>query len=396
MGRFPGKKALPFMNLLYLTFQEDAPLYLGVTRKIRGQAAAFQKLGYEVTYTLWQGKTFRFCGADSHEAQIGPGRVMKQFFQIAEEYVSARRFDVLYLRLDRISFDVLHLCRAARKAGTRRIGIEIPNYPYLKDYARNIQYAKGAKARAVTAVKIAATAAADRFSGLSLRGLVDGVVLYGNHAERFFGVKAMNADNGIDTESIPVVPPRQEGSPITMLGVAGTLWWQGYDRVLEGMRAYRAAGGSRLLRFVLVGGDRTEMPDFLKRVEDLGLRDDVLCPGFQTGDELNRTYQTADVGISTLGCYRRGLTRCSSLKAREYAAAGLPFLYAYDDDSLRGDEPFALRIPNNETPVDMETLVTFVDRCRRDSACSVRERRFAEEQYDWKAMMRCILTFLGE
>ena len=31
------RRALPFMKLLYLTFQEDAPLYLGVTRKIRGQ-----------------------------------------------------------------------------------------------------------------------------------------------------------------------------------------------------------------------------------------------------------------------------------------------------------------------------------------------------------------------
>ena len=51
--------------------------------------------------------------------------------------------------------------KAARKAGTRQIGVEIPNYPYLKDYARNIQYAKGIKAGATTAVKIAANIAAD-------------------------------------------------------------------------------------------------------------------------------------------------------------------------------------------------------------------------------------------
>lgn len=383
------------MKLLYLTFQEDAPLYLGVTRKIRGQAAAFQKLGYEVTYTLWRGKTFYFCGADSKEVAIAPGRVMKQFFQIAVDYVQSHRFEVLYLRLDRISFDVLRLCRAARKAGTRRIGIEIPNYPYLKDYARNIRYAQGVKARAVTAVKIAANVAGDRLSGLSLKGLVDGVVLYGNHADTFFGVKAMNADNGIDTDSISLVPPKQEGTPITMLGVAGTLWWQGYDRILRGMHAYREAGGTCLLRFVLVGGDRTEMPGFLAQVESLGLKDSVLCPGFQTGDELNRTYRTADVGISTLGCYRRGLTRCSSLKAREYAAAGLPFVYAYDDDSLTGTEPFALRVPNDDSPVQMEPLVMFVNRCREDPDCYKEERRFAEDQYDWKAMMQRILAFLG-
>lgn len=383
------------MNLLYLTFQEDAPLYLGVTRKIRGQAAAFQKLGHTVTYTLWRETAMQFFGADPQTKQIGPGPKMKQFFQIAEEYVASHNVDILYIRLDRISSDVVRLCKAARQNGTRHIGIEIPNYPYLRDYARNIQYAKGLKARLVTAAKIAFNVADDRLSGRSLKGLVDGAVLYGNHAEQFYGVKAMNADNGIDTDTIPVVPSKPEGSPITLLGVAGTLWWQGYDRVLQGMRDYRKGGGKRSLRFILVGGDRTEMPDFLAQVEKLGLKDDVLCPGFQTGKELNKTYQTADVGISTLGCYRRGLTRCSSLKAREYAAAGLPFLYAYDDDSLDGREPFALRVTNDDSPVDMEELIAFVDQCRGDPQCCAQERLFAEEHYDWKAMMHRILLFIG-
>lgn len=383
------------MNLLYLTFQEDAPLYLGVTRKIRGQAAAFQKLGHTVTYTLWQESAMQFYGAEPQIKQIGPGPKMKQFFQIAEKYVSTHPVDVLYIRLDRISSDAVRLCKAARRSGTLHIGIEIPNFPYLRDYARNIQYAKGLKARLMTAAKIAVNVADDRLSGRSLKGLVDGVVLYGNHAEAFYGVKAMNADNGIDTDAIPVVPPKPEGDPITLLGVAGTLWWQGYDRILQGMRNYRKNGGKRSLRFILVGGDRTEMPDFLAQVEKLGLKEDVLCPGFQTGKELDQTYQAADVGISTLGCYRRGLTRCSSLKAREYAAAGLPFLYAYDDDSLDGREPFALRIPNDDSPVDMAELVAFVDQCRRNPQCGVQERLFAEEHYDWKAMMHRILLFIG-
>lgn len=383
------------MNLLYLTFQEDAPLYLGVTRKIRGQAAAFQKLGHTVTYTLWRESAMQFYGAEPQTKQIGPGPKMKQFFQVAEEYVSTHPVDVLYIRLDRISSDAVRLCKAARRNGTLHIGIEIPNFPYLRDYARNIQYAKGLKARLMTAAKIAVNVADDRLSGRSLKGLVDGVVLYGNHAEAFYGVKAMNADNGIDTDAIPVVPPKPEGDPITLLGVAGTLWWQGYDRILQGMRNYRKNGGKRSLRFILVGGDRTEMPDFLAQVEKLGLKEDVLCPGFQTGKELDQTYQAADVGISTLGCYRRGLTRCSSLKAREYAAAGLPFLYAYDDDSLDGREPFALRIPNDDSPVDMAELITFVDQCRGNPQCDEQERLFAEEHYDWKAMMHRILLFIG-
>lgn len=54
---------------------------------------------------------------------------MKQFFQIAADYVAAHRFDVLYIRLDRISFDVIHLCQSRRKAGTRQIGVKSPIIP---------------------------------------------------------------------------------------------------------------------------------------------------------------------------------------------------------------------------------------------------------------------------
>lgn len=381
------------MKLLYLTFQEDAPLYLGVKRKIQGQAAAFEKLGYTVTYSMWKERTFSFYGAEPFQMNIGSGPVMRQFWQIALSYAADYKPDVLYIRLDRISRSVVRLCRLARKAGTKKILIEIPNYPYRNDYIRNIQYAKGLKARVLTGAKIALNILDDSISGRKLKALVDGAVLYGNHAESFYGVPAVNADNGIDTDAIPVVPPRPFGKEAVLLGVAGTLWWQAYDRVLRGMKAYKDAPGENKTRvkFILVGGDKTEMPGFLALVKELGLQEDVVCPGFQVGEELNATYQKADLGISTLGCFRRGITRCSSLKAREYAAAGLPFLYAYDDDSLTGNEPFALRISNDETPVDIQQVLAFLDTCKENPVFVQEERTFAEQNYDWKAIMQRIL-----
>lgn len=50
------------MKLMYLTFQEDAPLYLGVKNKIEGQISAFEKLGYQVTCSMWEGSSFKFLG----------------------------------------------------------------------------------------------------------------------------------------------------------------------------------------------------------------------------------------------------------------------------------------------------------------------------------------------
>ncbi len=386
------------MKLMYLTFQEDAPLYLGVKNKIEGQTAAFQKLGYEVTCSMWQGNQFVFFGADSVTKEIDPAKgKMKQFAAIANEYLKQHSFDVLYLRLDRISFDSIQICKTARENHVKTIAVEIPNYPYLSDYIRNIKYAKTLRSRAVTAAKVAAVSAIDRTSGLFLKKYVDAVILYGNKADSFFGVKAMNGDNGINIDKIEPVPHCGDtAKDIAILGVAGTLWWQGYDRILQGMSAYQRnrKTGQPALKFVLVGGDATEMPEFRALVEQLDLTGNVTCCGFKKGRELFDIYRTVDVGASSLGCYRRGLTGCSSLKAREYCAAGLPFLYAYEDEKLDAAKaPFALKLPNDATPVNMEQIVDFVQQCRRDPAIVRQEREFAERNYDWKILMKKILDF---
>lgn len=386
------------MKLMYLTFQEDAPLYLGVKNKIEGQIEAFQKLGYDVTCSMWNDNRFQFFGADSLSVPIDPAKgKMKQFAKIADDYMARHSFDVLYMRLDRISFDSIRICKTARANHVKTVAVEIPNYPYLSDYVRNIKYAKSLKNRTVTAAKIAAVAAIDRSSGLLLKKYVDAVILYGNKAESFFGVKAMNGDNGINIDKIQPVPHCGDTTKdISILGVAGTLWWQGYDRILQGMSTYKKnrKPGQPALKFVLVGGDATEMPEFHALVERLGLTDDVVCRGFKRGKELSDIYQTVDVGASSLGCYRRGLTGCSSLKAREYCAAALPFLYAYDDEKVdRASAPFALKLPNDASPVDMEKVVEFVQQCRSDPSIAERERAFAEENYDWKNIMKQVLNF---
>nr|WP_319488364.1 glycosyltransferase [uncultured Caproiciproducens sp.] len=385
------------MKLMYLTFQEDAPLYLGVKNKIEGQVSAFEKLGYQVTCSMWQGSSFRFWGADQLTKQVDHSKgIMKQLTQIADEYLRKHQFDILYMRLDRISSDMIRICKTARKNQVKTIVVEIPNYPYLADYMRNIQYAKTLKTRAVTAAKVAVTAADDRLSGMRLKQYVDAVVLYGNRTDSFFGVKAMNGDNGINIDKISPVPHCADTKKdIAILGVAGTLWWQGYDRILQGMSNYKksSSAGGPALKFVLVGGDTTEMPEFRSLVDRLGLSEDVTFCGFKKGKELSDIYKTVDVGVSTLGCYRRGLTACSSLKAREYCAAALPFLYAYDDAKINRDTPFAFRLPNDETPVDMNAVTKFVQQCRKDPGIAQKEREFAEKNYDWKTIMKQVLDF---
>lgn len=387
------------MKLMYLTFQEDALLYVGVVRKIRWQVHAFEQLGYDVTYSLFRGNEYRFTTGEQTEIKkIAGGRgLMKQFAKAAEEYLSSHRFDVLYIRLDRISFDIIRICRIARKNGAQCVILELPNYPYLADYLNSVNDVPQLTKRALQRCRVLGFAAEDRLSGLFLRGLVDAVILIGNHADTFFGVKAMNISNGIDVDEMQPVPQKKNPDEIVLVGVAGTLWWQAYDRILEGMYLYKKANPNRLprIRFILVGGDAKEMPDFRAKIQKYGLEEDVECPGFKTGKELDEIYTRADAGVSTLGCYRRGLQSCSSLKAREYCAKGLPYIYTCED-SLKGRKvKFTLQVPNDSTPVDMEAVVRFVQECRSDPDLPLIEHQFARDHYDWKSIMKRVLEFAG-
>lgn len=385
------------MKLLYLTFQEDATLYVGVIRKLGWQAKAFEKLGYEVTYSLWKGLEYRFITGDRVETRTIPGwhGLMHQFADVAKDYLNSHSFDVVYLRLDRISFEMIQLCRTARARGAKKVIIEVPNYPYLRDYINSVNGVRPFSARLFSRMKVLGTAAEDRLSALQLRGLVDAVVLIGNKADRFFGVKAINISNGIDVDDMDPVPPKNNEREIVLVGVAGTLWWQAYDRILVGMHEYKKKKKAEdpNIRFILVGGDAKEMPDFKALIHRYGLDDDVECPGFKTGAELDAIYDRADLGVSTLGCYRRGLTSCSSLKTREYCAKGLPFIYTCEDSLEDENVDFALQVPNDDTPIDLFQAVDFVKKCRANRHISQEEREFARSHFDWESILKKVLDF---
>lgn len=382
------------MNILYLTFLEDSELYLGVKKKILGQVKAFEKLGYSVSYSFTGKDKFAFYGANKEQFILNSSsRLIKQYCEHSCDYINRHDIDVLYFRVDRLSSDIMRVLKTA-KAKNAKVILEIPNYPYIGDYINGYKQVSGFKTKAVSFIKALICAVDDRLSGLRLSGKADAVVLFGNKADSFFGVPAKNFDNGIsvdDFSPIDILPTKD----IRFITVAGTLWWQGYERVLEGMSEYRKNNpdSEYTFKFTLVGGDKKEMPKFKQLVSSLGLDDCVDCVGFKTGEELLECYRKANIGISTLGCYKRGLVYCSSLKSREYMAQGLPFIYAYEDKLLDG-QGFAKKYSNDASVIDMESIIKFFEKTVNDRSILEDERRIAKEKFDWLGIMKEVLELL--
>lgn len=68
------------------------------------------------------------------------------------------------------------------------------------------------------------------------------------------------------------------------------------------------------------------------------------------------------MGIASLGRHRNGITGIKTLKNREYAARGIPFVYSERDSDFDG-MGYVMKAPADDTPLDIAALVRFTTGC---------------------------------
>ena len=60
-----------------------------------------------------------------------------------------------------------------------------------------------------------------------------------------------------------------------------------------------------------------------------------------------------------MGRHRSGITVIKTLKNREYATRGIPFIYS-EQDSDFDQQPYVLKAPADESPVDIQQIIDFM------------------------------------
>jgi len=197
--------------------------------------------------------------------------------------------------------------------------------------------------------------------------------------------------NGFDVFSAPVRQlPRYPENDIHLLSIASVSRWHGLDRLLHGLAIHRGPPGIVLH----IAGGGPELPRLQRLAGELGIGDRVIFHGFTTGKALDALFDQCHIAVGTLGIHRKGLTQTSELKAREYAARGIPYIIAVSDPDFPPDFPYILRLPADETPVDMDQVIAFAMNVSADPDHPQRMRRYAEEHLDWSVKMRRLRDFL--
>lgn len=371
----------PKKKLLYVVrYQLDKSFNLKA--KFDGQIRAFENLGYDVYYLGFDAQHFYLINGND-KTVVGkthfniPGYFhtlcYQNLYSHARKAVREMNFDCVYWRAAPELPAALGLARQIKKTGGCFI-YEYPTYPVSTEKSMSFL-------RTVYSVY-------SKSLRKKIEALADGFVLIGEDAGGSYNGKiAVNISNGINLEVLQPRKPKPDGETIHILALASMSYWHGYDRLIRSLAEYK--GAENVLIHMVGGNDGGCIPEWKALTEELGLTERVIFHGGKSGSELDEMFDLCDIGVNSLGMYRKGFSVTSELKSREYAARGLPFVCSVDDPALGfAKEPMWLRVANDDSIPDMEEIVAFALRMRGDADSVEKLRAYAREYMTWESQYK--------
>lgn len=371
------------MKVLYLsTWDFSNEESDGVCKKIYSQISVFEKNGYEVDFTyIKDGKViYKESGGERVLGKVGSIKKTPAYI-IMYKALKDKAYDWVYNRYGMMDTFYYRVLKRLHKNGAR-ILIEIPTYPYEGEKTKGIlhQFMFGW----------------DRIYTNRLKKVAERIITY-SQDEKIFGMPTIHVMNGIDVDSIKPVNNVQSGDEIHLLVVALMQPYHGYERLLYGLRKYYDQGGTRSV-FCHFVGDGPEKATYEKIVKDCKLEKYVYFYGMKGGKELDAVYDKIDIGVCSLGCYKKGIFWSSELKAREYLAKGIPIISGVEIDLFSSiDKNCFLQLPNDESIVNINEIIKFYDKVYRGrhQVIAKKIRMMAMQYIDIGASMKSVCGYMG-
>ena len=370
------------MRILFLVYHGFSE-HSGISKKIHYQVKGLRENGHDV----------RLCyyGFDEHghRCRYVDGTVIKDYgkglmagfrqrigYSCIYDYCKRESIEFVYARsFQNASPFLIHLFRKLNKLGIKSV-TEIPTYPYDMEF---ITFSKMERYE----LKI------DQLFRNFLSKEMSAIVTFSD-AEEIFGQRTIRISNGVDFDSIPIhqYQSSSDGS-IHLIGVAEVHLWHGYDRMMTGLgEYYKNERNPRDIYFHIVGGVHPYRmkTDFVPIIEKYGIQDKVVFHGQLFGDELTNVFNRCQFAIGSLGRHRSGITVIKTLKNREYATRGIPFIYS-EQDSDFDHQPYVLKAPADESPINIQQIIDFTNHF----TMKPEDIRKTVEHLKWRIQMQRVL-----
>ena len=274
---------------------------------------------------------------------------------------------------------LIRFFKKLKKLGIKAV-TEIPTYPYDKEFDTFSRQER-------LGLKI------DQLFRNRLYRQQSAVVTFSD-AETIFGQRTIRISNGVDFESIPLHHFQPVDNALHFIGVAEVHLWHGYDRLIDGLgEYYKKVDNPRNIIFHIVGGidpfdlyGQGDYPGIQTLIDQYGLQEHVVFHGQLFGEELDKVFNQSCFAIGSLARHRSGIMYIKTLKNREYATRGIPFIYSEIDSDFE-DKPYIIKAKPDESPVDVQQIVDFIESHHFNPA----EIRKTVENLTWKIQMRRVI-----
>lgn len=339
------------MNILFIIYHDLSPCN-GISKKILAQVEALRRNGHNTHIAFmeegegWKRRTVDQTTIAIYDGGLR-GKILKRTdFRPLVDYARNQKIEMAYVRHDHNSNPfTIRLLRQLRQAGIR-IAMEIPTYPYDREYH-------------YLPLSYQPIILIDKLFRRQLAKCVDYIVTFSDH-ETIWKRPTIQISNGIDFDTI-----RQKSTinttdnEINLIGVATMHPWHGFDRAIRGLAEYYQQSPDIQVYFHIVGVGVPRVVDEYKRlVAENKLEQYVIFYSALHGEALDAVFERADIGIGSLARHRSRIDKIKTLKNREYAARGIPFVYSETDDDFE-HRPYIMKVSADDTPLDIRKLISF-------------------------------------
>ena len=386
------------MRILFLVYHGFSE-HSGISKKIHYQVKGLRENGHDVRLCYYdfspEGHRCRYVDdvvVKDYGTGIVAGLRQRLDYRCVYDYCVREKIEFIYARcFQNANPWLIRFFKKLRKAGIHSV-TEIPTYPYDEEF-NHFDW----KTR--MELKI------DQTFRRRLYRQMDAIVTFSD-AEEIFGQRTIRISNGVDFDSIPLHSPvstlNSASATLHLIAVAEVHPWHGFDRVMTGLGEYyrgerkeergerkEGRGERREVVFHVVGGVHPNRMNqtFLPIIEKYHLQDRIVFHGTLFGKELDDVFNQCQFAIGSLGRHRSGITVIKTLKNREYATRGIPFIYS-EQDSDFDHRPYVLKAPADESPVDIQQIIDFMDRF----TMKPEEIRKTVEHLTWKIQMQTVVN----
>lgn len=376
------------MKILFLTYHgfEEAS---GISKKMLAQIKGLRQNGHDVRVCSYDisssGDHCRYV--DNHVIMnYGKGRwaTIRQRMEYGciYDYCVQNKIQLVYVRcfMNASPFNI-RLFRRLHSVGIKSV-MEVPTYPYDKEME-------------TLPFKYRFEHVFDKIFRRQLASYMDAIVTFTVEKE-IFGQRTICISNGVDLDSIPLHQPSStshQPSELHLIGVAEVHPWHGFDRLIAGIGEYYKTQLSNhnpqfvKVYFHIVGGVLDNiMCQFKQIIKQYQIAPYVIFHGKLFGEQLTKVFSQCQFAIGSLARHRSGITHIKTLKNREYACRGIPFAYS-ECDSDFDHQPYVLKVPADESPVDMLSILSFYEHQRLTPA----EIRQTIIHLSWKEQMQRVI-----